>query len=160
MEMVQLNCCHCGNEYLKPARLVKRDQEKQGRKHYCSKKCFYEAYTTKLSLVCLKCGRTFVRKKSEVRFSKTFCSRTCANVYTAIGRDTKGKNHPSYTNGKSSYRNIIDNKSKCHYCDYNDIRILIVHHIDKNRNNNNEENLLIVCPTHHMELHREIKQFT
>jgi hypothetical protein len=158
MEMVKLSCCHCGAEYLRYGGWVKRDVEKRGYKNYCSKECISKARTKEIPpQTCLECGKVFYRKQNKNE--RVFCSKLCANQY--IGRERIGKicgiNHPNYNSGKSSYRNIINEDSKCYYCDYKDIRVLVVHHIDRNRDNNEIDNLLVVCPTHHIELHRGIK---
>jgi 5-methylcytosine-specific restriction endonuclease McrA len=47
-------------------------------------------------------------------------------------------------------------KIVCQKCGNTDLRVLLVHHIDKNRNNNNPENLQILCYNCHILVHRKI----
>ena len=69
---------------------------------------------------------------------------------------SKGEAHYKYTTGISFYRRRIFNINQkiCTKCgsDYN----IIVHHKDLNRNNNNLDNLMIICRSCHMKLHRDI----
>jgi predicted restriction endonuclease len=45
---------------------------------------------------------------------------------------------------------------KCAICGYDTESCLEVHHVDGNRGNNEITNLLVVCPTHHVEIERGI----
>jgi len=45
-------------------------------------------------------------------------------------------------------------------CEYDVQSVLVVHHRDKNRNHHNIENLLILCPTHHAEIHYGMRDAT
>jgi hypothetical protein len=155
MKTVKLICCNCGVEYLKYANWAKRDYEIKGYKNYCSKECAVKARIKEpLKLVCCGCNKIFFRK-DDYKNKRTFCSKLCANKHNGKNNPI-GLEHPCYVNGISSYRKIINESSKCYYCDYNNIKILVVHHIDKDRTNNNIENLLVVCPTHHIEIHKGI----
>lgn len=48
-------------------------------------------------------------------------------------------------------RNLINKCERCGYDKY--IKILGVHHIDRNRNNNSIQNLEVLCPNCHSEEH-------
>ena len=43
---------------------------------------------------------------------------------------------------------------KCALCDYDVEDVLQVHHKDEDRSNNELPNLVILCPTHHVEVHK------
>jgi 5-methylcytosine-specific restriction endonuclease McrA len=60
-----------------------------------------------------------------------------------------------YQSGKFNYREIAFRyyPKKCNRCAYDNERILVVHHIDRNRDNNHSSNLEILCPNCHEEEH-------
>jgi len=40
---------------------------------------------------------------------------------------------------------LLRDLGKCEDCDFNDIRILTIHHLDRNRKNNTRKNLMLLC---------------
>lgn len=102
---------------------------------------------------CAFCGKELRKPASHLKQSKTgnlYCNNSCANSKNN-SLFKSGANHPNYTNGKGSYRNMklrIDEK-KCESCGIEDIRVLEVHHIDGNRKNNALTNLKTVCANCH-----------
>jgi len=52
-----------------------------------------------------------------------------------------------------SLKILVNIKKRCFLCGFNKF-LCDIHHIDKNKNNNNSSNLLGLCPTCHMGIHR------
>lgn len=74
-----------------------------------------------------------------------------------------GRLHPNWKYGETteSYRNVLRREGvmqKCVLCDCEDKRILVVHHIDKNRKNNQPHNLTWMCPNCHFLVHHYEKE--
>jgi len=58
---------------------------------------------------------------------------------------------------KKAYRKyaLIWNENRCARCGWDKVKeVLMVHHIDGNRENNQKSNLLVLCPNCHFELHK------
>ncbi len=141
-----------GSFYTRPSHV------KQGWGKYCSKKCQYHAYMTGRSVNCGTCGRKTYKALNELKHSKSkkyFCNKSCfaiwKNKHLLIG-----KNHPRWKNGEGSYREMML-RSKiiqiCNKCGTNDIRVLLIHHIDRNRKNNKISNLKWLCRNCHYLVH-------
>jgi len=163
-------CKVCSVEFKRKYRMAKK------RKVYCSKKCKYA--DSQVEKKCLTCGKSFTKnllsKKSDlycslaciqrhpcqlcekiitgrVKFQsgeKRFCSRKCSNfVHRTL-------------NSKISYmpngfaRSLKDHgKIICNKCGIEDIEVLVVHHIDRDRKNNKIENLETLCANCHHKIH-------
>lgn len=68
-----------------------------------------------------------------------------------------GENHGNWKGGEGCYRNIMrraDTPPICHDCGNNDRRVLLVHHIDRNRKNNKLSNLRWLCRNCHYIEHK------
>ncbi len=153
-----------------------RKYRKKGIKQiYCSKKCRYkDAYSNK---TCLTCKKTFEHNffsKKSILFctlscmqrnpcelcgiiikgrnnvhgkTKKFCSRSCSAFFH---RTMKAK--VSYV--PNGFCGTIKKLGKicCEKCGQEDLQVLCVHHINKNRRDNSMENLQTLCANCH---HRE-----
>lgn len=102
---------------------------------------------------CDSCEKEFQVKKREFLFDKNgvyHCSRSCAN---SKGGDALSKKNGS--TGRRFYRErafkIYGTKS-CLICGFD--KVVEVHHIDHNHDNNVKGNIVILCPNHHMMIHR------
>lgn len=141
----------------------------RGHAKYCSRKCFGEHRTIlnnakppKLpNLTCDYCGTNFYRNPSKLRNSKhgfKFCNRKCKELAQSDEQfKIMAPDHYHTANGKYDYRKraLKLYGCQCALCQYDDFEdVLHVHHIDKNRNNNVVENLIVLCPTCHVEVHR------
>ena len=109
-----------------------------------------------MKLKCANCDRIVFRQNYQLLRSKSgraFCSKSCSTSYN--NRFKSGKSHPNWNDGISLYRTkaIKAYGALCAACNYNNENVLIVHHIDENRKNNAIENLIVLCPTHHVEIH-------
>ena len=152
---IRVRCANCNKWHWKYKYNVKQSS-KVGYKLYCSKSCSNKGLVTGALLKCACCGKDVWKYKTQ-QDSKSgdyFCSHSCAAKINNT-RCRLEKNHPGYTNGRSSYRSRAIKKYGpiCKICGYSNARVVVVHHIDKNRNNNKLKNLVVLCPTHHWEVH-------
>ncbi len=152
--MPWLNCKICRKKfYAKPKHI------KLGWGKYCSKKCQYIGQRSGRYVQCDTCHNKIYKTLQSLRRSKSkkfFCNKSCFAVW-------KNKNilfgtkHPLWKNGKNAYRSIIKRgkiKPICNICHTNDERVLVVHHVDKNRQNNSIKNLVWLCRNCHHLVHQ------
>jgi hypothetical protein len=95
----------------------------------------------------------------ESKNNKFFCSVKCSNEW--LGTKSRGEKHPNWVSGKSSYRNILKRKSDdivCLLCHETNKLVLIVHHIDHNRDNNKVTNLAWLCRNCHFLVHHHTNE--
>lgn len=94
---------------------------------------------------CAYCG------KQITNTNKKYCDRICMRkAFTHIG-----ESNSSWSNTHSTARiinNLFLHKDKCEKC--GKTGKLDIHHIDENPNNNNLENLMCLCRSCHMKIHR------
>ncbi len=138
--------------YAKPSHL-KRSWGK-----YCSITCRTRSQFKGKLVKCFTCGKEIYRSLKDLRSSISgnyFCSRSCQTIW----RNKilfSAENHANWKFGKSAYRRILDSTGRekiCTLCKIKDTRVLIVHHIDKNRENNNVKNLTWLCQNCHSLVH-------
>lgn len=154
---LQIICNHCDEKFYKEKKLVNQNI-KRGHKFYCSKRCYQEARNSSITVPCFTCGKPKSVQHSKLAKSKSgkhFCSSSCA-----AKENNKGMQR-MFKHGLGIYREkaLKHYPPKCRICDYGIVKVLEVHHKDKNRKNNNIENLDVLCPTHHMEYHRGIRKY-
>ncbi len=160
--MPHIKCNYCTIEfYAKPSWI------KNGYGKYCSVKCRGDAQRNGKNFSCFICDKIVYRSIKGQRTSKSgnfFCSKSCQTIW----RNSvlySGKNHPNWVDGKSSYRDKMlrsNNEQVCNRCATDDVRILAVHHMDRNRNNNELANLIWMCHNCHYLVHnfpQEAKNF-
>lgn len=137
---------------------------KAGFRIFCSRECSnnYRKILAGTLKICAHCGKQIFKYNKEISKSKTgnvYCSRSCsaANNNKLF---KKWKNHPSYRNGASRYRQLkLDSveSPKCERCGFDNIIALEVHHKDRNRENNDLSNLEVLCCNCHTLEHRKIE---
>lgn len=120
--------------------------------HCCSRECQRLKQSTGEENPCGYCGEVIYRHKTALKRSKSgnaFCNRSCA---TSFNNQFKvGENHPGYKGGSSTYRQrALDvHGASCSNqdCPFNnvEVKMLDVHHLDKNRKNNSINNLQVLC---------------
>lgn len=108
---------------------------------------------------CLNCGKPLERKRFNGRIEdiscfnrRKFCDRKCMRIYMLANGD-KADN---YGTRHESARKIIElsrDLKKCEICGA--ANNLDVHHKDENYNNNALENLVVLCRSCHMKIHRK-----
>jgi hypothetical protein len=146
--MPNVICCICsGTFYAKPRHL------KIGWGKYCSRKCQFVAQTKGDEFRCIECSSTLYRPQSEIRRSKGrfFCTKSCFMAWKNKNI-LSGEDHSRWKDGEGSYRKAMLRRTAapiCEGCGLHDIRILVVHHIDRNRKNNVPGNLRWLCRNCH-----------
>ncbi|MFH1508696.1 MAG: HNH endonuclease [bacterium] len=72
-----------------------------------------------------------------------------------------GENHPQWKYGKYYYLPLMKRKKKmiCMKCNEKNKKVLVVHHIDRNRKNNELENLIWLCRNCHYLVHQYKEKF-
>ena len=63
-----------------------------------------------------------------------------------------GEDHPNWKDGSNAYRSILLKEGGsilCGDCGFDDKKVLVVHHIDRNRKNNEKINLKWLCRNCH-----------
>lgn len=96
---------------------------------------------------CARCDCAFTVREREKLFpsKKTYyCSRSCAN-----------NRQDWWDENATGYRTIAfrDSKPECGLCGITETYLLVVHHIDGNRDNNLRENLKVLCFNCHARHH-------
>lgn len=109
---------------------------------------------------CAFCGKKLERKifKSKredlsIFNKRKYCNREC--MKKAYVRN--GATHQDYSSAHHTSRKIVylieNREAKCQLCGA--IRNIDIHHIDGNYGNNHSENLMVVCRSCHMKIHRQ-----
>lgn len=150
--MDEVKCELCGKIFKK-----KRSQIKLSNHNFCSKSCAWFASRKGKMISCNECGAEVYKSLKSLKsskYKKYFCSWNCSNAW--LGRKNRGKSHPNWNGGSSSYKNLLlhsNLNTKCILCGIKNQKILLAHHIDKNRNNNNISNLRWLCCNCHFLVH-------
>jgi hypothetical protein len=152
-------CLICNYEFY-----VKPSHQLRGWGRYCSTKCRTKSQFKGNIFDCFTCKKNVYRSPLAIKKSKSgnyFCNKKCQTIW----RNKilySGENHFFWKNGESAYRRILKSSKRkeiCLLCNTKDSRILIVHHLDKNRKNNDLKNLVWLCYNCHYLVHhfRELK---
>ena len=149
--MPNTTCLKCSQEfYAKPTHL------KRGWGKYCSLTCLNQSKVTSIEAVCATCKKVVLKKKSDIKRSKTgnvYCSRSCATI-TNNTLFKKWENHKNFKNGDRAYRRLAFEafEVKCNagqQCPLYGMKLpnfmLEVDHINGNHFDNQIENLQILC---------------
>jgi len=143
-------CQTCGLEFVERLVSDTRPQPK-----YCSHNCSNIGRRNRIVVVCDNCGKPFSRTPNKLKNSKhgkTFCSRRCKD-YAQSFLGSCSDIHPRHYNpvSPSNYRDIAYRMlpNQCSDCGVKHRYMLVVHHIDGDKNNNNIANLEILCHNHH-----------
>ena len=154
-DMPSTNCTVCKKSfYVKPRR------QKLGWGKYCSRTCQFIGQHSGAKYPCSTCNTLIYRTPRDVRKSSSghfFCNRSCFAKYKnslwALGEE-----HFNWKNGRGSYRNLMLRSSKeppvCKNCGIDDARVLVVHHVDHDRQNNDQSNLKWLCRNCHYLTHQ------
>lgn len=111
--------------------------------------------------VCAFCDVEFYRAPSKLKNSKSglsFCGRECKE--RAQSDISFGISPAHYGGKKSVYRSLALKHygPSCKVCGYDNASVVQVHHRDKDRENNELENLVVLCPTCHVEVHKGFRR--
>ena len=164
MKTITKNCENCSNPFQASAREINR-----GNGRFCSLKCSSTHHSRirkeakELNCTCSlpECGTAFYRNNSKMKNAKSsglqFCSRKCKDIAQRIeGLSDIQPHHYGIGNSVRRYRALAlrTYPNKCIDCEYDKfVDVLEVHHLNGNRNISNVDNLVIVCPTCHVERH-------
>lgn len=133
MKQYEKQCKTCGKIF--KAILLQKN------KKYCSLACI-QRYP------CQLCGKIITGRKTFQSGDKKFCGRSCS----AFVNRTLASKLQYMPNGFA--RSIQDHgKIICNRCGIDDIQLLVVHHIDRDRKNNKTENLETLCANCHHKIH-------
>ena len=132
---------------------IKPSHKKLGEGKHCSRICSDIGRRKGKIVACAKCGNKFYATRKQLHLSKSkfnFCRRECYLKYQV------GERHPLWKFGESAYLNLMRKKRKqiCQRCGIEIKRVLLVHHIDKNRKNNVLSNLVWLCRNCHFLVHK------
>lgn len=149
---MMVNCKRCGNEFS-----TKPSQRKLGYGFYCSRACFDANRRTGKNVSCAQCSGGFYAPRKQLRLSKSrnyFCQKKCYLEYKAVHLIHEG--HPMWKHGENAYLFLMrrKQKQKCVRCGTKICKILVVHHVDKNRRNNVLSNLVWLCRNCHFLVHK------
>jgi hypothetical protein len=144
-----VGCKRCNKRfYVRPSHI------KRGWGKFCSSECLYSSMKTGKSVYCTICHKKIYRNLTQFGRSKSnhfYCSKNCfaiwKNAHVLIG-----EKHGNWKGGKNSYREIVKRAKimpKCSTCGISNKRVLVVHHIDRDRNNNLLSNLKWLCRNCH-----------
>jgi len=146
------NCKICSKEfYIKPSHL------KLGYGKYCSVKCRAQSQKKGKNVYCEICNKEIWRMPKCLKKSKSgkfFCSKSCQTKWR--NKYYSGDKHYFWKGGENVYRKRMlssDIRLICKKCGVKDIRILVVHHKDRDRKNNGLENLIWLCRNCHHLIH-------
>ena len=160
MTTITLNCLSCSKPF--EGRLV---DIRRGQAKYCSQSCCakHTAPAKRKKRIpnttCAYCSvafwsRNVAKGNCGTKSGLRFCCREHKDLSQRIGGITaiqpthyKGKTQPSI-HGYRDYA-LKHLPYKCNRCNFDDKRILVVHHKDRNRENNDISNLEILCPNCH-----------
>lgn len=150
--MLIVKCKLCKNKfYVKPSRI------KRGYGKYCSAQCQYKSYLKGKIVKCFICEKEVYKALRQLKKSKSkkyFCSKSCQTKWR--NSIFIGKKHANWKTGEYAYKSILDRHKipkLCKVCKTKDIRILAVHHVDKNHRNNKLTNLMWLCHNCHFLVH-------
>lgn len=127
---------------------------------FCSIKCKGKSQINQTKVICATCGKIITRPPSKIerrsKSKKFFCNKSCFAIWKNKTMFV-GPGHPQWTDGHASYRRMMLRRASqplaCAHCGFNDIRALLVHHVDHSRKNNATKNLLWLCHNCHYLIH-------
>lgn len=140
---------------------AKKSHLKIGWYKCCSIKCRTSFQKKGKEVNCFSCNNLVYRSLGQIKKSasgKFFCSITCQTIWRNKLYIEEG--HKNWSGGVRSYREILkrtDKERVCFCCNTKDARVLVVHHIDHNRNNNVKSNLMWLCHNCHHLVHNNHK---
>lgn len=156
---VNKNCLNCSKIFRAEQRYINRGHAK-----FCSIKCssiYSRAHRPKPkpNVKCAFCDKMFYRNATKKKNSRSGIYFCCRQHKDAGQRITSGitEIHPDhYNGGVSVYRDAAfrEYEPECDKCGYGKYKsVMVVHHIDHDRDNNDVANLQILCRNCHMEHH-------
>jgi len=124
---------------------------------FCSSVCQYKSYKTGTFEKCFTCGKLVYINTTRHKNSKSkkyFCNKSCQTKWR--NKEFSGVKSKLWVDGTSTYRDVISNSAVCKICllcKEKDLRVLVVHHINKDRTNFKMDNLVWLCHNCHHLVH-------
>lgn len=148
------NCKLCGTEFFRRINAYKGRDKKE----YCTRECASTDNRNRVTVFCANCNKQIERtpdKMKRARHGLYFCTRECKDFAQSLRGNCLEIRPPHYGNGYRCYRNIAKDKiiQGCVGCAKKTQFLLVVHHIDGNRDNNSLDNLECVCHNCHAVRH-------
>ena len=154
-ETIQLECAFCGKFFQRKLKYVTNARKNGKTKFYCGLSCINkkEVFWDK----CHECGKLMpvTQKRHKTKSGFHYCSSSCANSSNNRIYKTR-ENHPNWKDGSSTYRSL-GLSERCEDCGETRYYLLVVHHINKDRNENGKENLVTVCHNCHVLRHLVVR---
>ena len=147
-----VHCLKCSKWfYIKPSHW------KNGDGKYCSLKCYRRRKLTGKMVACAQCKKKFYARPKQLNGSisgRCFCTKSCYLSFQIFDK------HPRWENGVNAYLRLMKAKKTqvCTLCGIKKTRVLIVHHIDRDRKNNALSNLTWLCRNCHFLVHHYKKE--
>jgi len=138
---VKVKCFNCGKTFSCSKSKIERNKN-----HFCTRGCYnhYVENQIFVTCTCIGCGKSFITKRARSK-TRLYCVKSCYN---------KNRNSTSKQTVNNYRRRALETyEPQCKICSYGIEAVLNVHHIDEDRKNNEIENLVVLCPTHHKEVH-------
>jgi hypothetical protein len=132
-EYVKRKCPTCGRHF--------QTNLLSNRKKYCSLACIQRH-------PCLFCGKIITGRVRFQSGERRFCDRRCASI---ANRTLSGKRNYIVIGFAARLRKA--KKISCEVCGIDDIRVLVVHHKNRDRRDIRVRNLRVLCANHHHIIH-------
>lgn len=154
-KMIKSSCIDCGCDiYARPTVNKIRCRE-----------CLYKHNSSvgRIEVKCGHCSKIITKRKSSLRNSKHkiyFCDRHCKESAQSLagGCNVIRPSHYGLSNGKHLWSILVRNADGCSCCKETKKYLLVVHHIDGDRENNVENNLEVICANCHMKRHLKLDE--
>ena len=144
------NCTHCSKSF---------ESKAHNPAKFCSLSCSsLHRKKTKIEVMCSCCQQLTLKSQAQIdRSVRQFCSNVCKNTFYR-NTDLRGTiGEYNGVSGRATYRRkaFEQYERRCAVCNYEKFtEVLQVHHRDGNRKHNDISNLILLCPTCHIEVHR------
>lgn len=145
-------CEVCGHDFRTKPYFVNNGGGK-----YCSTGCHHEGIKKGKIVPCFVCSKDVYKSLKALKGSKSgkfFCGKSCQTKWR--NSQFVGDKHANWIHGENAYRSVLarNNITKiCTLCGTTDVRVLAVHHRDRDRKNNNLSNLVWLCHNCHFLVH-------
>ena len=150
-----VSCQVCGKQFSIPNRSVKRQAGK-----FCSRECKAESQRSGQVKDCPICGKPMYIRASDRAKGKKYCSWECRKIGMRGNGNANWKNDPDYRGWdfKDARTKVLERDNYC-CTQCGDNHLLCVHHITpwEYSHDNNLTNLITLCISCHLHIHREIK---
>lgn len=150
--MPLIKCSACSVQfYAKPSAIL------VGNGKFCGLKCYRGSRKNGKLVNCHVCNTEVYKTGKALNGSKSgfyFCGKSCQTKWR--NKFFSGEKHANWKYGWEIHRRIMKESNKpkvCTLCSTEDVRVLAVHHVDRNHRNNELSNLAWLCHNCHFLVH-------